>query len=166
MVNPGGTALGSLLALREAEERRAERALGEALAARARVEGEAARLAEAEARARSELAARRREDVAPGERAADALGRRRFWERLAADVAARAEDLARLHREALEPARLAEAAARAAHLRAHQRREVVERALARRAAARRRELERRAEAAADDRTSHPSRPSRAGPGER
>jgi hypothetical protein len=165
MANPAGTALGSLLALREAEERRAERALAEALAARLRVEGEAARLAEAEERARSELAARRREDVAPGERAADAHGRRRFWERLAADVGARAQDVARFHRDALEPARRAEAEARAAHLRAHQRREVVERALARRAAAGRRELERRAEAAADDLLVRP-RPPRAGPSER
>jgi hypothetical protein len=165
MANPAGTALGSLLSLREAEERQAERTLAEAVAARARVEVEAAHLAEAEARARGELAARRREDVAPGERAAEALARRRFWERLAADVAGRAQDVARFHRDALEPARRAEAAARAAHLRAHQRREVVERALARRAAARRRELERRAEAAADDRLFRP-RPPRTGPSER
>jgi hypothetical protein len=160
MTNGAETALGSLLALREAEERRAELALAAALAARTRAEAEAASLAEAEARARLELAARRGEAPLPGERAADALGRRRFWERLAADVAARAEAVAAFHRDTLEPARGAEATARAAHLRAHQRREVVARALARRAAVHRRELERRADAAADD------RPHRAGPGRR
>ncbi len=160
MANPvAGNALASLLGLREVEERRAERALASAISARARAEAEVARLAEAWQRERAELAARRREAVPPAERAADALGRRRFWERLAADVAARADAVASFRRDALEPARRAEALARAAHVRTRQRREVVERALARRAAALRRELERRAEAVADDRP-RPSSPVR------
>jgi hypothetical protein len=52
----------------------------------------------------------------------------------------------------------AEGEARAAHLRARGRREVVERAIARREAALRRELERRAEAAMDDRVAPPKAP--------
>ncbi|HWA09875.1 MAG TPA: hypothetical protein VG838_10530, partial [Opitutaceae bacterium] len=50
----------------------------------------------------------------------------------------------------LEPAARAEAAARAAHLRARQRREVIERAITRREAAGRLQRARRAEAEADD----------------
>jgi len=59
--------------------------------------------------------------------------------------------LARYRREDLARAIEADAAARAAHVRARQRREVVEKAIARRQAAARREADRREEAAMDDR---------------
>jgi hypothetical protein len=149
-------ALASLLELRRDEERRAEGAVAEAAKLRAQAEVEAARLAEDAERARAALADRRREEAPAGECAADALGRLRFFERLAAAAAERAAALERFRRDVLDPARRAEDDARAAHLGARQRREVVERALERRAAAAKLERERRAEAAADD------RPARAG----
>jgi hypothetical protein len=148
-------ALASLLELRHVEERRAEGAVADAVKVRAQAEAEAARLAEDAERARAELADRRREETPAGARAADALWRLRFLERLAADAAARAAALETFGRDVLDPARRAEGDARAAHLGARQRREVVERAIERRAAAAKLERERRAEAAADDRPARP-----------
>jgi hypothetical protein len=95
---------------------------------------------------------------AGSERAADALGRRRFLERLEARAAERFEAVTVHARARVQPAVRAEGEARAAHLRARGRREVVERAIARREAALRRELERRAEAAMDDRVAPPKAP--------
>jgi hypothetical protein len=143
--------LQSLLAVRQEHERRAERALGAVLAARVRAEAEAARLTADALAARATLAAGRREDASSDARAGDALGRQRFLARLAGDVEACLAATRAFAAETLAPARAAEVAARAAHVRAHQRREVVERAIERRAAAARREADRREEAAADDR---------------
>ncbi len=145
--------LQSLLAVRQEHERRAERALGVALALRARAEAEAARLTADLEAARLTLAARRREDVGGDARASDALGRQRFLERLAGDVEARLAATRAFEAQTLAPARAAEDTARTGHLRARQRREVVARVLERRAAAARREADRREEAAADDRPS-------------
>jgi hypothetical protein len=143
--------LSSLLAVRAAEEGRAERALPAAIAARAGAEAEEARLVTEVERARRELGEHRREGDAPGARVAELVARRHFWERLAAGVDAAAAVLEAFRRDALASARRGEVDARAAHLRARQRREVVERALRRREAARVRVLDQRAEAAADDR---------------
>ena len=65
-------------------------------------------------------------------------------------VAVATDALASHRAGALARAIAADEAARAAHLKAHQRREVVDKAIARRRAARERERERRAEAAVDD----------------
>jgi hypothetical protein len=143
--------LSSLLAVRAAEEGRAERALAAAIAARADAEAEEARLAAAVGRAGRELEERRREVDAPDARVAEVVARRHFWARLAAGVDAAAAVLDAFRRDALASARRAEVDARAAHLRARRRREVVARALSRREAARERVREQRAEAAADDR---------------
>jgi hypothetical protein len=143
--------LSSLLAVRAADEGRAERALAAAIAARAHAEAEETRLIDEVERARRELGERRREVDAPGARAAEAVARRHFWARLVAALDAKAAVVEAFRRDDLPPARRAEVDARAAHLRARQRREVVERALARREATRVRLLEQRAEADADDR---------------
>src|SRR5204862_2677667 len=148
--------LGALRDLRVEAERAAERALAAAAAVRRTAEEQSARLATAVEAARGALAAARRQGGGAGsgpgggERAADALARRRFWDRLAADVGAAEQSLARHRTEVLTPAIDGVAAARAAHVRARQRREVVEKALARRQAAARREAGRREEAAQDD----------------
>ena len=152
--------LGTLLRLRVDGERAAERALAAAAAARRTAEAEEARLAAQLDAARGAIAAARRDgdDVGSrGERAADAQGRRRFWARLEARAGAAAEALARHRTQDLARAIDADAAARAAHVRARQRREVVEKALARRDAVARREAERREEAAQDDQVRDPRR---------
>jgi len=145
--------LGTLLRLRVDGERAAERALATAAAARRTAELEEARLAAQLQAARAAIAAARRDgdDVGRGERAADAQGRRRFWARLEAQAGAAAAALARHRTQDLARAIDADAAARAANVRARQRREVVEKAIARREAVARREAERREEAAQDDR---------------
>ena len=143
--------LSSLLAVRAAEEGRAERALAAAVAARTGAEAEEARLVAEVERARREVEEHRREGDAPGARVAEVVARRHFWARLAAGVDAAWAVLESFRRDTLASARRAELDARAAHLRARQRREVVERGRARREAARARVLEQRAEAAADDR---------------
>jgi hypothetical protein len=143
--------LSSLLALRAAEEGRAERALPAAIAARAGAEAEEARLVAEVERARRELEEHRGAGDATGARVAEVVARRHFWARLAAGVDAAALALESFRRDALASSRRAEVDARAAHLRARRRREVVERALCRREAARVRVLEQRAEAAVDDR---------------
>lgn len=145
-----GGALAALLTVRRADEERAERALAEAVAARALAEAEATRLVAAVAEARAALASRRGEGAPAVERGAEALARRRFLERLEATVRACEATVTSHARERAHPAREAEAAGRAAHLRARTRRELVERAMERREEARRRELDRRAEAAVDD----------------
>ena len=86
-----------------------------------------------------------------GERAADGQARRRFWARLEGQSGAAAEALAHHRVNALALAVEAQTAARAAHVRARQRREVVDKAIARRQAAARLAAERREEAAMDDR---------------
>jgi hypothetical protein len=146
--------LGTLRRLRVDGERAAERVLATAAAARRTAEAEEARLAVQLEAARAAIAAARRDgdDVGgPGERAAEAQGRRRFWARLEAEAGAAAEALARHRTQDLARAIDADGAARAAHVRARQRREVVEKAIARREAVARREAERREEAAQDDR---------------
>jgi hypothetical protein len=132
-------------------ERQAERGLAEAAAARRRADEETVRL---ETRATAAQAARQaaRGGAAPPlvESAADAQIRRRFWSRLDAETLACAAAVVAHRSEICEPAVRAEAAARATHLRARQRREVVDKAIARREAAGRLEQGRRAEADADD----------------
>jgi len=144
-------ALYTLRDLRVAEERQAERALGEAMAAVRRAEVEAERLEARTVEARAvELAARSAEPPFGHATVAAAQTTRRFSERLRLATRAAVEALARHRAEVVTPAERAEATARAAHLRARQRRETVEKAIARREALRRLEQERRAEAAADD----------------
>jgi flagellar biosynthesis chaperone FliJ len=132
-------------------ERQAERTLAEAAAARRRADEETARLemflAEAQAARR---AARDDAGGTLAESVADAQVRLRFWSRLEAVARAGAVALATHRAGVWEPAAQAEQAARAAHLRARQRREVVDKAIARREAARHLDQSRRAEAAADD----------------
>jgi hypothetical protein len=135
--------------VRVADERQAERALAEASAAVRRAQAELDRLAARAAEARAaEVAARTAE--APAGTVAQAQAVRRFWERRARETADAAVAVERHRAEGVTPAARAEAAARAAHLRARQRREVVDKAIARREAVERRDRERRAEAAADD----------------
>jgi len=148
------SSLHTLLDLRQAGERDAERALAAAAVALREAEAEAARLVGKVEAARAAVAAARREgdDVGKGfEPALEAQARRRFWARRESEAKAAAEALARYRKEDLARALDADAQARAAHLRARQRREVVEKAIARRQAAARREADRREEAATDDR---------------
>jgi len=147
------TSLHTLLDLRRAGEKDAERALAVAAAARREAEANEARLLGEVDAARAAVAVARRDgdNVGVGERAGDAQAQRRFWTRLEAQAAAAVEVLARHRREDLARAIDADAAARAAHVRARQRREVVEKAIARRQAAARREADRREEAIQDDR---------------
>jgi len=147
------TSLHTLLDLRRAGEKDAERALAVAAAARREAEANEARLLGEVDSARAAVAVARRDgdNVGVGERAGDAQVRRRFWARLEAQAAAAVEALARHRRDDLARAIDADAAARAAHVRARQRREVVEKAIARRQASARREAERREEAIQDDR---------------
>jgi hypothetical protein len=137
--------------LRVDGERQAERALAAAVAARQRADEESARL---ETRVAEAQAAQRtaREDFGVGLEgsAAEAQARLRFWSRLDAEARACTQAAAAHRRTALEPAVRTEAEALAGHLRARQRREVVDKAIARREAAGRLDQSRRAEAAADD----------------
>jgi flagellar biosynthesis chaperone FliJ len=137
--------------LRIGGERQAERALAEAMATRRRSDEEMAQLETRVVEARAARAnARAQLGSTVAETAVEARGRLRFWSRLDSELRASAATLA-LHRaEIAEPAARAELSARAAHLRARQRREVVDRAIARREAAHRRDQGRRDEAAADD----------------
>jgi hypothetical protein len=144
-------ALYTLRDLRVAEERQAEQALGEAAAVVRRAEVETERLVARTAEARgAEVAARAAEAAWAPATAAQAQTARRFSERLRLATCRAVEALDRHRVEVVTAAERGEAAARSAHLRARQRREVVEKAIARREALRRREQERRAEAAADD----------------
>src|SRR4051812_9871926 len=153
------SSLHTLLDLRRAGEQEAERTLAVAAAApREPEENEARLVGEVEAARAAVTAARREGDnvgagAGAAERAADAQGRRRFWARVEARAAATVEALARYRKEDLARAIDADAAARAAHVRARQRREVVEKAIARRQAVARREADRRDEAIQDDRYS-------------
>jgi len=151
------SSLDTLLGLRRAGEQEAERALAAAVAARREAEAIEARLVGEMESARAAVVMARREgdNVGAGadERAGDAQARRRYWARLEAGADAAVETLARYRKEGLARAIDADAAARAAHVRARQRREVVEKALARRQAAARRDAERREEAIQDDRYS-------------
>jgi hypothetical protein len=148
-----GGVLGTLLDLRVEGERQAERALAAASAAARAARAEEARLAAEWEVARAALATVRRDDgpVGSGERAAEGQARRRFWARLEGRSGAAGAALADHRANALARALEADAAARAAHVRARQRREVVEKAVARRQAAARLVAERRAEAIQDDR---------------
>jgi len=144
-------ALYTLRDLRVTEERQAEQALGEAMAGVRRAEAETARLTARTVEARAaEVAARAAETPSTPASAAAAQTARRFSERLRLATRAAVEALERHRAEVVTPAEHAETAARAAHLRARQRREVVEKAIARREALRRREQERREEAVADE----------------
>ena len=138
--------------LRVAEERRAEQALGEAAAVVRRAEVETERLGARTVEARAAEVAARATDAASGAAAtaAEAQTALRFFERLRLATRVAVEALDRHRAQVVRPAERAEAVARAAHLRARQRREVVEKAIARREALRRREQERREETAADD----------------
>ena len=114
---------------------------------------EEGRLAAALAEAGAAIAAARLDaggELDGGLRAVEAQARRRYGARLEAQAGTAAEALAGHRANALERAIAADAAARAAHLRARQRREVVEKAIARRQATARQQAERREEAAADD----------------
>ncbi len=142
-------ALYTLRDLRVAGEKQAERSLGAAAAALRAAEAAAVRLAARFDEARAVEAAARAADR-PAGTALAAQTERRFWARLAGERDAAAAAIDRHRADVLLPATQAEAAARAAHLRARQRREVVDKAIARRESAERRDRERRAEAAADD----------------
>ena len=142
-------ALYTLRDLRVAEERQAEQTLGEAAVIVRRAEIETERLAARTVEARAAEAAARATTSAPAT-VVHAQTERRFSERLRLATRASVEALERHRAQVVTPAVRAEAAARAAHLRARQRREVVEKAIARREALRRREQERREEAVADD----------------
>ena len=133
------------------QERHAERAVAAGAAARREAEDEEARLGVAVTDARAAHAAARR-DGAGAERASEAQARRLFWSRLERRSLSpqKRRALASHRAGALARAIAADEAARAAHLKAHQRREVVDKAIARRRAARERERDRRAEAAVDD----------------
>jgi hypothetical protein len=135
--------------LRAAAEKQAERSLGAASSALRAAEADGERLLGQLDEARAAEAAARATERPPGSALA-AQTERRFWARLAAERQAAAEAMERHRADVLAPAARAEAAARDAHLRARQRREVVEKAIARREATQRRDRERRAEAAADD----------------
>jgi hypothetical protein len=141
-------ALYTLRDLRVAAEKEAERALAAVAEALRTAEAEAERLlAQLEEARAAEAAARAA--ARPAASALAAQTERRFWSRLASERQAAAQALD-LHRTAvLTPAARAEAEGRGAHLRARQRREVVEKAIARREASVRRDRERLAEAAAD-----------------
>jgi len=144
-------ALYTLRDLRLTEERQAEQALGEALAGVRRAEAETERLTARTVEARAaEVAARAVEPASSSVSAAAAQTARRFSERLRLVTRAAVEALDRHRVEVVTPAVRAEATARAAHLRARQRREVVEKAIARREALRRQGQERREEAVADE----------------
>jgi flagellar biosynthesis chaperone FliJ len=144
-------ALYTLRDLRLTEERQAEQALGEALAGVRRAEAETERLTARTVEARAaEVAARAVEPASGSVSAAAAQTARRFSERLRLATRAAVEALDRHRVEVVTPAVRAEATARAAHLRARQRREVVEKAIARREALRRQGQERREEAVADE----------------
>jgi flagellar biosynthesis chaperone FliJ len=144
-------ALYTLRDLRLTEERQAEQALGEALAGVRRAEAETERLTARTVEARAaEVAARAVEPASGSVSAAAAQTARRFSERLRLVTRAAVEALDRHRVEVVTPAVRAEATARAAHLRARQRREVVEKAIARREALRRQGQERREEAVADE----------------
>jgi flagellar biosynthesis chaperone FliJ len=144
-------ALYTLRDLRVAEERQAEQALGAAAAVVRRAEVETERLTARTVEARAaELAARATETPSAFATAAEAQTARRFSQRLRLATRTAVEALDRHRAQVVMAAERAEATARAAHLRARQRREVVEKAIGRREALRRREQERRAEAAADD----------------
>ena len=142
-------ALYTLRDLRVAEERQAEQSLGQAAAVVRRAEVETERLTACTVEARAAEAAARATETASAT-AARAQTARRFSERLRLATRTAVEALDRHRAQVVMPAVRAEAAARAAHLRSRQRREVVEKAIARREALRRREQERREEAAADD----------------
>jgi len=142
-------ALYTLRDLRVTAEKQAERSLGAAVSALRAAEAERERLVGRLDQARAaEAGARARER--PAGTALAAQTERRFWARLAAERQAVAKAIDHHRTGVLGPAARAEAEARDAHLRARQRREVVEKAIARREAALRRDRERRAEAAADD----------------
>jgi flagellar biosynthesis chaperone FliJ len=144
-------ALYTLRDLRVTEERQAEQALGEAMLGVRRAEVETERLTARTVEARAaEAEARATETLSASASAAAAQTARRFSERLRLATRAAVEALDRHRAQVVTPAERAEATARAAHLRARQRREVVEKAIARREALRRREQERREEAAADE----------------
>jgi hypothetical protein len=135
-------------------ERQAERTLAEALAAERRAETEAARLAAVVADARAAATTARGADTDGGsaqERAADAQARRLYRKRLDDHVHVSIDALESHRVGAFADAIRAREAARAAHVTARQRREVVEKAIAKREAAERRDAERRADADQDDR---------------
>ncbi|HEY4393243.1 MAG TPA: hypothetical protein VGP64_04245 [Polyangia bacterium] len=142
-------ALYTLRDLRLAAEKQAERSLGTAAATLRAAEAEAERLRARLAETRAAEAAARAAN-SPAVTALAAQTERRFWARLAGERQAAAEAIERHRADVIGPAARAEAAARDAHLRTRQRREVVEKAIARREAAVHRDRERRGEAAADD----------------
>jgi hypothetical protein len=142
-------ALYTLRDLRLRGERQAEQALADAVAAVRRAEVERDRLAARVSDARAAAAAARAAEP-PGWTAGDAQRVRRFWARRQTEAEAAIEALERHRTSALRAAREAEGAARTAHVRARQRREVVDKAIARRETEERQERQRREEAAADD----------------
>ena len=142
-------ALDALAAMRHDQERQAERVVAASVAARREAEAEEARLGLVVTDARAALAAARR-DSGGDQRAGEAQAQRRFWSRLEGQIAVATVALASHRAGALARAVAADEAARAAHRKAHQRREVVDKAIARRRAARARAHERRAEAEVDD----------------
>ena len=143
-------ALTRLRTLRLDGERQAERVLAEAAAAHRQAQAEEARLVAAGAEAGAALVAARAAEGGGPSRVAEAQAVRRYWARLAAEVTAAETALAAHRAGPLAAAARGETAARDAHLRASQRREVVDKAIARRDALERRVSDRRTEAAADD----------------
>jgi hypothetical protein len=139
----------TLREVRVAGERQAEQALAGALAAVHRAEAERDRLAARLREARAGVAAARSAQT-PATTAGQAQARERFRARREAEARSAAEAVERHRTGVLEPADRLQEEARAAHVRARQRRELVDKAIARREAAARRERLRRDEAAADD----------------
>ncbi|HXJ21001.1 MAG TPA: hypothetical protein VMT03_12275 [Polyangia bacterium] len=143
-------ALQTLREVRLAAERQAERQLAGAMALLAREKDREARLA-AELDAARAVRERTRADTSltPSSAASIQLTHR-YATRLDAELQAAQAALEAHTGGPLASAATALERARADHLRAHQRREAVERAITRRQSALRRDQDRRAEAAADD----------------
>jgi len=142
--------LQTLLELRQRAEEEAERAVAEAMAARAKVEKRQAELEQEVVKARARLDEARKTAADPVAQAGEHLARERFRKRLADMIEQRKEE-ARVHREGpLKQAKQAEDQARENHVNARREREALDKHKEREEAKVRREAERRAEDAASD----------------
>src|SRR4029450_7854725 len=90
--------LQTLLELRQRAEEEAERAVAEAMAARAKVEKRQAELEQEVVKAHARLEEERKTAAAPAPRAGEHLARERFRKRLA-DVIVERKEAARVHRD-------------------------------------------------------------------
>jgi hypothetical protein len=145
--------LAILLSLRRSAEQEAQKALGEAAAARLRVEEEQQRLDSAAEQARHALEQETERCVAAPAPAfvGDGLHRERYRQRLTGVLALTAKRAARHRQGPLDQARAAENAAAAHFRQAREERLALEKLRARRQADQHQQSERRAEDAASDR---------------